>query len=103
MLEGFAEPPHMITQDRRNPVRCSFTVVPWLHVNLHLIAEEKGTHPDHNKDDCDGAEVGFCWCGTGGLLRKIQAIDGHVEEEKNAVSLPQLLRPGSFCHCWNAR
>ena len=62
----------------------------------HLIAKRKGAHPDHGEKDGDGAEDGVYWCGARGLLRDVEAIDGHIQGGDNPA--PTLLSLGFVCH-----
>ena len=45
----------------------------------HLIAEEEGAYPDHCQKGGDGSKDGVYWGGVRGLLRDIEAIDGHIQ------------------------
>ena len=50
----------------------------------YLIAEEKETYPGRGEKDGDGAKTDLC-CVVRGLLRDIEAIDGHIQRGENTV------------------
>ena len=75
----------------------------WRRVSLqYLIAGEKETHPDHGKENGDGAKGGLCWGDARDLLREIETVDGDVQCGENPV--PGALRWLGFVgHGQNAR
>jgi hypothetical protein len=66
-------------------------------VNLkELIVKGKGAHPNHSEGDGHGSKDRVYWCGARGLLRDVQAVDGHIQCGDNTA--PTLLPLGFVCH-----
>ena len=58
---------------------------------MHLIAEEKGAHPDHGEKGGNGAKDRVYRCGTRDLHREVQVINGRIQGGDNPALVIPLL------------
>jgi hypothetical protein len=83
-----------IARDRHNPVRWSSC--PSYVCVEYLIVQRKGAHPDHGEKDGHGSKDRVQRRSARGLLRGIEAIDGHIQCGENPG--PTLLSLGVVGH-----
>ena len=73
--------------DRYSFTRARIRVLTLFPVNLEcIIGDKERAYPDHREKSTDRTKNGLGWCRARDLLRKVQGLDGYIQQGERVFS-----------------